>query len=388
MADGGDGLTARLAASAAEIDAEAWNALANPGGRDCRRYNPFIDHAFLCALERSGSVSAEAGWRPCHLLLEDAAGRLTGAAPMYLKGHSQGEFVFDFAWADAYERAGGRYYPKLQIAAPFTPAAGPRLLTGGDAPARARLARAAIQIAERLGVSSLHATFASDADIDALCAAGALPRTDSQFHWKNEGYASFEAFCETLASRKRKAIRKERAAARASVDIEWLTGSDITEAHWDAFWAFYQDTGARKWGYPYLTRTFFSLIGEAMADRILLIFARRNGAPVAGALNFIGGDALYGRYWGCTEHIPFLHFELCYYQAIEFAIARGLARVEAGAQGEHKIARGYVPVATRSAHWIADPGFRDAIATYLEQERSQAAAERDFLAEFAPFRKG
>ncbi|GAB4527995.1 MAG: GNAT family N-acetyltransferase [Parvularculaceae bacterium] len=388
MADGGDGLRARLAASAAEIPAATWNALAVPRGRDRRRYNPFIDHAFLHALEQSGSVNAAAGWRPCHLLLEDAGGALVGAAPMYLKGHSQGEYVFDFAWADAYERAGGRYYPKLQIAVPFTPATGPRLLTGGDGAARKSLARAAIQIAARLGVSSLHITFAPKSDIDALCAAGALPRTDSQFHWKNEGYGSFEDFLAALASRKRKAIRKERAAALAQVEIDWLTGSEITESHWDAFWDFYQDTGARKWGYPYLTRSFFSLIGEAMADRILLVFARRNGAPVAGALNFIGGDALYGRYWGCTEHIPFLHFELCYYQAIEFAIARGLARVEAGAQGEHKLARGYVPVATCSAHWIADPGFRGAIENYLAQEGAQAAAERDFLAEFAPFRKG
>ena len=352
-------------------------------------YNPFISYDFLSILEESGCVSAKTGWMPQHLRLEDAGGQLVGAVPAYLKSHSQGEYVFDQGWADAFERAGGRYYPKLQVSVPFTPATGPRLLVAdkGDE-TRRLLAQGLRGVADRLGVSSAHVTFASDVDMVALEDADYLLRTDQQFHWHNDGYGSYDEFLASLASRKRKALKKERAAAlTAGIEIEWLTGSDLTEAVWDDFFAFYMDTGGRKWGRPYLNRTFFSLIGERMADDVLLVMARRGARYIAGAINFIGGDRLYGRNWGCIEDHPFLHFEVCYHQAIDFAIERGLKVVEAGAQGEHKLARGYMPVTTRSAHYIAHPGLRRAVADYLMRERREVAEIGEYLEEHGPFRK-
>lgn len=374
-----DGVTVRLENGVAEINAAAWDHCA---GGD----NPFVSHAFLAALENSGSATAKAGWQPIPILVEGNGGEIAGAAPAYAKSHSQGEYVFDHSWADAYVRAGGRYYPKLQIAVPFSPVPGPRLLTADDGIAAA-LIRGAETVVERHGLSSAHATFIDERDCARFAAAGWLIRAGTQFHWANDGYGCFDDFLGALASRKRKAIRKERAAAQAGLEIIHLHGDAISEAHWDAFWYFYQDTGARKWGRPYLTRAFFSQIGNTMRDRLLLILALRDGRPIAGALNLIGGDTLYGRYWGCREDVPFLHFELCYYQAIDAAIARGLTRVEAGAQGEHKLARGYVPVTTWSAHYIADPGFRAAIADFLVRERSAIEREMTFLGEMAPFRR-
>lgn len=367
----------------------AWDAVANP---DPARLNPFLAHAFLASLEDTGCVGRGTGWTPRHLVIEDEAGVITGAAPCYLKSHSQGEYVFDHAWADAYMRAGGRYYPKLQIAVPFTPVPGPRLLVrpGADAYATEQaLAAAAIELAAQGGISSVHMTFL-EADVqERLGALGYLKRTGQQFHWRNEGYASFDGFLETFASRKRKAVRKERLQALSSgISIEHVTGRDITEAHWDAFHAFYMDTGDRKWGRPYLNRAFFSALGQHMAERCLLVMAKRDGRYIAGALNMIGGDCLYGRYWGAIEHHPFLHFEVCYYQAIDYAIAHRLARVEAGAQGEHKLARGYLPVETYSAHWIADPSLRSAVARYLDQERLAVAEDNEDLTELGPYRKG
>ena len=382
MPDGSDASFARTLSSIREIPAHAWNALANP---DPATFNPFVAHEFLSALEESKSVAPEAGWAPMHLVVEEA-GAVTGVAPLYAKGHSQGEYVFDHHWADAFARAGGQYYPKLLCAAPFTPVPGPRLLAT-DASSKKTLALAIRQITEQVRASSAHVNFIAGEDKEALLAADFLPRMGEQYHWFNRGYESFEDFLAALASRKRKAIRRERREAADGLVIRRLIGAEITERHWDAFWRFYQDTGARKWGYPYLTRTFFRLIAERMPERILLIVAERDGEPIAGALNFIGGDALYGRYWGCTQDAPFLHFELCYHQAVEFAIERGLARVEAGAQGQHKIARGYEPVATWSAHWIVNESFRDAIARYLEAERSQMGMEIEALKEFTPFRK-
>jgi predicted N-acyltransferase len=353
------------------------------------RYNPLISHAFLKALEDSGSVAPKTGWAPAHVLVH-RGGALIAAAPTYVKSHSQGEYVFDHAWADAYERAGGDYYPKLQVSVPFTPATGRRLLvrSGVDQDeARASLVKGLRAVRERVGASSIHVTFLPHDEWQALGAAGFLQRTDRQFHWDNEGYQTFEDFLGALASRKRKTIRRERRDALSpGIEVEWLTGADIREAHWDAFFAFYQDTGSRKWGRPYLTRRFFSLVGETMADRILLVMARRGGSYIAGALNFIGDDALYGRHWGAVEEHPFLHFELCYYQAIDFAIQRGLKRVEAGAQGEHKLARGYRPVLTYSAHDLADPALRRAVAAYLERERLYVAEEARALDDFTPFR--
>jgi len=353
--------------------------------------NPFVSHAFLQALEASQSVGARAGWLPQHLVLEGSDGRILGAAPCYLKSHSQGEYVFDHAWADAYERAGGDYYPKLQVSVPFTPAAGPRLLVGPDADAqavRSWLAGGLIALCEQREASGVHATFLQPADWEALAERGFLQRTDQQFHWENPGYSSFEDFLAALSSRKRKFIRRERREALASgVTIDWLTGSDLTEAVWDVFFAFYMDTGSRKWGRPYLTRAFFSLVGESMRDRILLVMAKREGRYVAGAINFIGADTLYGRHWGALEHHPFLHFELCYYQAMDYAIAHKLPRVEAGAQGEHKLARGYAPATTYSAHYIANPGLRRAIADYLTRERAHVDAVGQELAAYTPFRK-
>jgi predicted N-acyltransferase len=320
------------------------------------------------------------------LVIDAGGGKLIGALPAYAKSHSQGEYVFDHHWGDAYERAGGRYYPKLQIAAPFSPVPGPRLLLNDPALAPQLLA-AVEAVVEQNDLSSAHATFVDPNQLDAFRAADWLIRTGTQFHWENRGYADFEAFLAALSSRKRKAIRKERAAAQAAVDISIIAGDAIQPEHWDAFWTFYQDTSARKWGRPYLTRAFFDQIGDSMKDSLVLFLASRRGQPVAGALNLLGPDCLYGRYWGCSEDIPFLHFELCYYQAIDFAIGHRLARVEAGAQGEHKLARGYAPVPTYSAHYIADPGFRRAIADFLDREREAVAREIEFLGEVLPFKK-
>jgi predicted N-acyltransferase len=375
-----DTMVARLASGVGDFDPAAWDRCAASG-------NPFVSHAFLSILERSGSVTAEAGWQPLPIAIDNADGGLSGVAPAYVKSHSQGEYVFDHGWADAWHRAGGHYYPKLLIAAPFTPVPGPRLLTPDDRVARG-LITAAEAIVARHGLSSAHANFLEPRDVERFRTAGWLIREGSQFHWANAGYGGFDDFLASLASRKRKAIRRERAIAQAGLEITQLTGNAITESHWDAFWEFYQDTGSRKWGQPYLTRAFFSLLGEEMADRVVLILAMRGGHPVAGALNLIGVDALYGRYWGCNEEVPFLHFELCYYQAIDFAIVHGLARIEAGAQGEHKLARGYGPVPTWSAHFIADHGFRAAVADFVERERRAVEREIAFLGEMTPFRKG
>lgn len=374
------GLRGRIAGSVGEIPAAAWDRLAEAA-------NPFVSHAFLTALEDSGSVGPGTGWQPAPILLEDAEGTLLGAMPSYAKGHSQGEYVFDHSWADAWQRAGGRYYPKLQIAAPFTPATGPRLLLADPALA-VPLLSVAEQVCASNGFSSAHATFIEPDQLDLFEQAGWLLRSDIQFHWRNRGFAGFDDFLASLSARKRKAIRKERDGAQAAVTIRRLTGSEIRPEHWDAFWLFYQDTGARKWGTPYLTREAFDLFGERMADSLLLVLAFDGDEAIAGALNFIGEDALYGRYWGATREVRFLHFELCYYQAIEAAIERGLARVEAGAQGGHKLARGYEPVTTWSAHWIADPGFRAAVAEFLDRERTGVAQDQAWLAGRLPFRKG
>ena len=371
---------ARIAKGVASFDAADWDRCAGSG-------NPFLSHAFLSALEESGSATAATGWQPVPIAIDGLDGLPVAVMPAYAKSHSQGEYVFDHAWADAYQRAGGHYYPKLQIAVPFTPVPGRRLLTPDPALARA-LIGAAEAVVRGSGLSSAHATFIDESEVPLFEAAGWLIRIDSQFHWHNDGFASFEEFLASLASRKRKAIRKERAAAIEGLEIVHLSGAQIEEAHWDAFWRFYQDTGARKWGRPYLTRAFFTLLGQRMADQILLMFAYRDGVPIAGALNLIGADTLYGRYWGCTEEVPHLHFELCYYQAIDAAIARGLKRVEAGAQGGHKLARGYRPVPTWSAHYLADPGLRDAVADYLEAERPAVLHEISDLATMTPFKKG
>ena len=374
------GITARIGNGIASFDAADWDACAGDG-------NPFLTHAFLSALEDSGSAVAARGWQPVPIAIDGPDGRPAAVLPAYAKGHSQGEYVFDHAWADAYERAGGRYYPKLQIAVPFTPVPGRRLLTRDAALATALIGAAEAVVREH-GLSSAHATFIDPEQVPLFQAAGWLIRADRQFHWLNQGYASFEDFLGALASRKRKTIRKERAAAVEGLTVEHLTGADLTEAHWDAFWHFYQDTGSRKWGRPYLTRAFFSLLGERLGDRVLLILALRHGRPIAGALNLIGADALYGRYWGASEEVPFLHFELCYYQAIDAAIARGLARVEAGAQGGHKLARGYVPTPTWSAHYLPDPRFREVLAAYLEAEREAVVQDIALLDEMTPFRRG
>lgn len=372
-----------------EIDAAAWEACANP---DPATRNPFISHAFLNALEDAETVAPRTGWQPQHLVLRGPDGGIDGCMPLYAKSHSKGEYVFDYGWADAYERAGGRYYPKLLGAVPFTPVPGRRLLTRPGSGADARtglLAAGAMQLVDRLGISSLHVNFLTEAEWETLARLGFLKRTDQQFHWRNNGYETFDDFLETLASRKRKGIRKERRqAVEDDLDIQWLRGSDITEAHWDAMYAFYMETGSRKWGRPYLNRTFFSLLGERMADDCLLIMVYRQGREVAGALNLIGGDCLYGRYWGALEHHPCLHFEVCYYQSIDFAIQHKLARVEAGAQGEHKLARGYLPTPTYSAHWLPNPSFRRAVADYLEDERAYVERSREAMTEYAPYRRG
>jgi predicted N-acyltransferase len=375
----GEPIVARIAPAVGAFAAADWDRCAGSG-------NPFLSHAFLSALEGSGSVGARAGWQPAPIAIDGAGGRPDALLPAYVKSHSQGEYVFDHGWADAYARAGGHYYPKLQIAVPFTPVPGRRLLATDPALAPALIAAAERVVAQN-GLSSAHATFIDPAEVELFERAGWLIRIDSQFHWHNRGYGSFDDFLADLASPKRKSIRKERARAVEGLEILHLSGADLREEHWDAFWAFYQDTGARKWGRPYLTRAFFSTVGESMADRILLILAVRDGIPIAGALNFIGADALFGRYWGCTQDVPHLHFELCYYQAIEAAIARGLQRVEAGAQGSHKLARGYRPVPTYSAHYFADPRLGDAVAAYLEAEREAVTHEIEALDEHSPFRK-
>ncbi len=372
-------LIAEIATCVSDIPAGQWNAL-NPSG------NPFTGHGFLSALEQSGSVGPGTGWSPAPIVIRDADGVPAAALPAYLKSHSQGEYVFDHHWADAFERAGGAYYPKLQVAAPFSPVPGPRLLLRDPSLAPALLA-AAEAVVDQNGLSSAHATFVDPQQVPLFESSDWLIRTGTQFHWRNRNYRDFDDFLAALSSRKRKAIRKERAAAQAAVTIEKLAGAEIRPEHWAYFWTFYQDTGARKWGHPYLARSFFDLLGEALGDKVVLFLASRNGHAVAGALNLLGPDCLYGRYWGCTEDIPFLHFELCYYQAIEHAIELGLARVEAGAQGEHKLARGYEAVPTWSAHYIANEGFRRAVAEFLERERHAMDREIEFLGELTPFKQ-
>ncbi|MEA2831373.1 MAG: uncharacterized protein QOF22_2121 [Bradyrhizobium sp.] len=394
-------ITLRITGAIGDVAAAAWDACANPverapdtnaGSKLGSCYNPFISHDFLSSLEESGSARQRTGWQPMHLLVEDSGGELLGAAPCYAKSHSQGEYVFDHGWADAYERAGGNYYPKLQVSVPFTPATGRRLLVRPDPQAdavRKALAGGLAEVCRRSKASSVHVTFLPLAEWQLLGEHGYLRRTHRQFHWENAGYATFEDFLTALASRKRKTIRRERAHALApGITIHWLTGAELTESVWDAFFDFYMETGSRKWGRPYLTREFYSIVGQKMADRILLVMAKRNGRWVAGAINFIGGDTLFGRHWGCSEEHPFLHFEVCYYQAIDYAIAHKLARVEAGAQGQHKIARGYLPVTTYSAHYIVDPALRRAVDDFLKHERRHIEAEIEEFAEFAPFRKG
>ena len=371
-----------------DLTAEEWDACANPGGG--RPEDPFTTHRFLTALERSGSVGAGTGWTPRPMVAR-RDGRIIAVAPLYLKGHSQGEYIFDFNWAHAYEQAGGRYYPKLQVAVPFTPATGRRFLCapGEDEAGRAALVQGLVNLAERNRLSSAHVTFCTADEAAAGAALGLMPRVTQQFHWANAGYGSYDDFLGTLASRKRKALRKERATAQGfGGTIVRLTGDDLRPDHWDAFWQFYLDTGSRKWGTPYLTRAFFDEIHATMRDDILLVLAERDGRWVAGALNFIGRQALYGRYWGCIEDHPCLHFELCYHQAIDHAIAMGLPRVEAGAQGEHKLARGYLPAAVHSLHWIADPGFARAVARFLEAERNAVDEEIEVLTAYGPFRRG
>ena len=381
----------RIATSIGAFTREEWQSLAGTTRGDPAGYNPFLSYEFLTSLEESGCAVSRTGWQGQHLRLENADDALLGAIPCYAKSHSQGEYVFDHGWADAFERAGGNYYPKLQVSVPFTPVTGPRLLArkGKDGDQlRAALAAGLKVVTDRLGVSSAHVTFAREDDIAVLDAAGFLIRTDQQFHFFNNGYACYDDFLGTLASRKRKALRKERREALSvGVTIDWLTGKDITERAWDDFFAFYMDTGGRKWGRPYLNRKFFSLIGERMAEDVLLVMAKRDGRYIAGAINFIGSDALYGRNWGCIEDHPFLHFEVCYHQAIDFAIEKRLKVVEAGAQGEHKLARGYMPVTMHSAHYIAHAGLRRAIADYLKRERLEVARMGEYLEGHGPYKK-
>ncbi|MEH6774849.1 MAG: GNAT family N-acetyltransferase [Cereibacter changlensis] len=375
--------------SLTEIDAADWDAVACPEAATGRPVDPFTTHRFLAALDRSQSTGAGTGWHPRPLIAR-AAGRVIAAAPLYAKGHSQGEYIFDHNWARAYEQAGGRYYPKLQLAVPFTPATGRRLLTlpGLEATGRSALLQGALSIAQQNHLSSLHITFCTEEEAEAGAEMGLLHRVTQQFHWENRGYGDFADFLADLSSRKRKTIRKERETAAAfGGEIRCLTGDQIETQHWDAFWEFYQDTGARKWGTPYLTRRAFSEFHATMRDDILLVLAERDGQPVAGALNFIGRDTLFGRYWGCTEEHPCLHFELCYYQAIDWAIANGLSRVEAGAQGEHKLARGYLPTPVHSLHWLADPGLSDAVERYLMAEREAIDEEIEVLTAYGPFRR-
>jgi len=371
-----------------EIGRAAWDACAATPEYQA---NPFVSYDFLDIVEESGCAVERTGWGPRHISVEDEAGGIGAVMPLYLKSHSQGEYIFDHAWADAYERAGGAYYPKLQCASPFSPVTGPRMLVRPDLnrdEARKVLLGGALSVCERSGASSLHVTFPSEDDWRFLGDQDLLQRENQLYHWHNANYSSFDDFLAALSSGRRKTIRRERRDALAQVEVVGLTGADLTEDHWDAFFRFYMDTGARKWGRPYLNRLFFSLLGERMADRVLLLMARRNGRWIAGALNLIGADCLFGRNWGCVEDVPFLHFELCYYQAIEHAIRLGLARVEAGAQGQHKIARGYLPTPVYSAHWIADPALRAPVARFLEQERAAMAEEMEWLEEeYSPFRQ-
>jgi predicted N-acyltransferase len=388
MPDGRETPTARLIGDLGEIAADKWDALAG-------EHNPFVSYAFLHALEESGSVGGETGWLPRHLVVEDVDATLLGAVPLYIKGHSYGEYVFDHGWAEAYERAGGRYYPKLLAGVPFTPVPGPRILVkpGDDGISedarRLAIAETLIAAAEQMGVSSLHANFLDESGWRAMEAAGCLMRLGYQFHWKNRGYKTFDDFLATLSSRKRKAIKKERrAVAESGLRIRRLTGDALTAEHWDIFFELYTRTSDRKWGYPYLTQDFFHRLDDAMADKVMLVLADKDGYPVGGALNLIGRDSLYGRNWGGDDSIPFLHFEACYYQAIEFAIERGIETVEAGAQGEHKIQRGYLPVETWSAHWIRDEGFRSAVAEFLERETPLVRRDIETLKTFGPYRTG
>jgi len=380
-------LNLRVVASLSAIKSADWDRCANPPEL---AYNPFVKHDFLLAMETSGSATAETGWMGQHLALEDGSGHVLGVMPLYLKDHSQGEYIFDYGWADAFYRAGGEYYPKLLSAVPFTPAGGRRLLVPPGPHQEAHetnLLAGALTLMDKLNASSLHMNFLPEKDWQWLGDKGFLQRTDQQFHWHNDGYRSFDEFLDALASRKRKNLRKERAKALENdISVDWLTGADLTEEHWDEFFHFYLDTGQRKWGTPYLTREFFSCLQQTMADDVLLIMAKRDGRYIAGALNFIGGDTLYGRNWGCLEDHPFLHFELCYYQAIDFAIERGLQRVEAGAQGAHKLARGYAPHRTYSAHHIAHEGLRDAVRNYLESERRYVDNDIEQLAQHTPFK--
>jgi predicted N-acyltransferase len=373
----------------AEVPPAAWDACANP---DPATFNPFVAHAFLKALEEAGTVGGRTGWTPRHLVLKDEAGDVVGCAPCYLKSHSQGEYVFDYGWADAYMQAGGRYYPKLQIAVPFTPVPGPRLLVRPgpqSASHEAMLAAAAVQLAERGGISGVHITFLSEGEWTRLGAQGMLQRTSQQFHWNNAGYATFDDYLATLASRKRKATRREREEALAGgLTVEWRRGAEIAEADWDTFFTFYMETGSRKWGQPYLNRRFYALLAAgALGERCLLMLARRRGRPIAGSFHMVGGDCLFGRYWGAVEHQPFLHFEMCYYQAIDYAIRHKLQRVEAGAQGDHKLARGYLPAKTYSVHYLADPALHRAVARFLERERASVDAACEMLTELGPYRK-
>lgn len=375
-------VTASILHNIGDIEPDVWDKCASAAGV----YNPFVRHKFLAALETSGSVSESTGWQPFHLQVANADETI-GVVPMYLKSHSQGEYVFDYAWADAWHRAGGQYYPKLQVSVPFTPATGPRLLCDhNNTEHQQLLLQACQQVAKQAKVSSLHMTFMTEAQWQLAADHGLLRRMDQQFHWHNGGYANFDDFLAELASKKRKNLKRERREALSNgIEIEWLTATDLTVEHWDAFYGFYLDTGQRKWGSPYLNRGFFSEIHETMPEDILLIMAKREGRYIAGALNFIGGDTLFGRNWGCIEDHRFLHFEVCYYQAIDFAIARGLKKVEAGAQGSHKVARGYLPHATHSAHWIADPGFRDAVARFVDEERDYVNQDMAYIDEHSPF---
>ena len=381
-----DNWTIKIAHNMAHIDAAAWDACANPTGA----FDPFVGHAFLLALEESKSATAQSGWAPHHILIEDDKGVLLGCVPLYLKNNSQGEYVFDQGWADAYMRAGGKYYPKLQLSVPFTPATGRRLLVrrGPDSELiKQNLIAALKKLTLESKTSSLHVTFTTEEEWHEFGKHDFLLRTDKQFHWINRGYGSFKEFLDDLASRKRKNLRKERiAAVDAEIEIERITGDALTEHHWDAFYTFYMDTSMRKWGQPYLTREFFSMVNESLADQTLLIMCKREGRYIAGALNFIGGDTLYGRNWGCLEDHPYLHFEACYYQAIEFAIEKGLSKVEAGAQGAHKLARGYTPTPTYSAHFIPDPNFREAVRDYLQEERRYIQSDIEVLSTHTPFK--
>ena len=370
-----------------EIGQSCWDKCAAPKGST---FDPFTSYSFLRALEESKSACSESGWSPCHLGLESSCGELLGIVPSYLKSHSQGEYVFDYAWADAFERAGGRYYPKLQISIPFTPATGRRLLVSDRVDSKGletELAQGLLSLADRVKASSVHLTFLEKEQWQGLSKLGFLQRTHSQFHWENQDYRSFSEFLDSLASKKRKNIKRERKGAiESGVVIERITGKEILERHWDAFYNFYLDTANRKWGSAYLTREFFSMVGQTMAEHILLIMCKKGGRYIAGAINFIGSECLYGRNWGCVEDYPYLHFEVCYYQAIDFAIENNLKRVEAGAQGAHKLARGYMPIHTYSSHWIANNSFSEAVSSYLDQERQHVDQEIDFVEKKGPFK--